>query len=273
MEIMAERTTSVWDSLKVRLDVLFGQLYDYHGAIEKPEVGSDEVWAAPPNLPKEVATPREYFKHYFQSQYQVQTKNECVTSAAVMGMNIMKDRAASDNLESVQFISNLSLEKYTSDLDSLRILGWKYRIQTGVPIFEGMMTPWQAVLALRNHAKELKEKYQRSFKLRLKPWCTVEDLIENLRQGKVMLIHGAWQIKLTTAKKEFRHLPFLGGMPHTMLLVGYIPKTDEWQILDPAKNAPSISSMTTKNLIENFWGRQFLFYPPRFSVLVISPDW
>lgn len=267
---MTESSTTTWDLLKARLDVLFGQLYDYHGSTEKPETGIEKIWAARPNLPAESSDPQKYFLHYFQSQLKGPTTNECVTTSAVMGMNIMEDMAASKG-QAIQFISNLRLEEYTSDLDSRGIKGWLYRFSTTSPL-PGMMTPWQAVLALRHHARKLSAKYGRSFKLRLKPWCTVDDLVENLKQGKVMLIHGAWQIKLATAQKD-RHLPFLGGMPHTMLLVGYDPGTDSWLILDPARNAASIHSMTTNKLIEDFWGRQFLFYPPRFSVTVISPDW
>jgi len=269
---MAENTTTTWELLKARLDNIFGQLYDYHGATEKPDAGPGKIWASPSNLPDESQDPQEYFLHYFQSQLKGPTTNECVTTSAVMGMNIMEDRAASGAQEPIQFIANLRLEDYTRDLDSRGIKGWLYRFSTTSPL-PGMMTPWQAVLALRHHAKKLKSKYGRSFKLRLRPWCTVDDLIDNLKQGKIMLIHGAWRIMLTTAKKD-RHLPFMGGMPHTMLLVGYDPGTDSWLILDPAKNPPaSIRPMTTAKLIEDFWGRQFLFYPPRFSVTEIIPGW
>jgi len=269
---MAQSTTTTWDMLKATLDNILGRLYNYHGATQKPETGTEPVWTAPSNLPEGTTSPQEYFLHYFQSQSSVPTKNECVTTAAVMGMNIMKDRAASGNLGPVQFISNLSLKEYTSNLDKRGILGWKYRIQTGIPIFEGMMTPWQAVLALRDHAKKTKKDHGRSYKARLSPRCTVNDLINNLKQGNIMLIHGAWGIKLATAIKD-RHLPFIGGMPHTMLLVGYDPGTDHWLILDPARNLPpTIRHMKTEELIKDFWGRKFLFYPPRFSVTVIYPD-
>lgn len=268
---MAQSTSTSWDSLKASLDNFLGRLYDYHGTPQTPQTGTETIWAAPPNLPKETPDARGYFLHYFQSQNQVTTKNECVTTAAVMGMNIMEDRAASGDQGTVQFISNLSLKKYTSDLDKLRILGWKYRIQTGIPIFEGMMTPWQAVLALRDHAAKLKNDYKKSFNIRLSPRCTVDNLIDNLKQGNVMLIHGAWRIKLTDPSN--RHLSFIGGMPHTMLLVGYDPEKDQWFLLDPARNPPSsLNAMKTQELISEFWGRKFLFYPPRFSVTIISPE-
>ena len=269
---MAESTTTTWDTLKARLDIVLGQLYDYHESIEKPEAGTEKIWAAPSNLPDELPNPQEYFLHYFQTQLTGPTPNECVTTSAVMGMNIMEDHATSRDKEPIQLIANLRLEEYTHDLDARGLRGWLYRFSTTSPL-PGMMTPWQAVFALRQHARRLKTQYGRSFKLHIKPWCTVNDLIDYLKQGKVMLIHGAWKIRLATAKKDY-HLPFLGGMPHTMLLVGYDPATDSWLILDPAKNLPpSIRTMTTENLIKEFWGRQFLFYPPRFSVTTISPDW
>lgn len=269
---MAETTTTTWDSFKARLDNVFRWLYDYHGTTEKPILVTEKIWASPPNLPAESSDPQNYFLHYFQSQLSGPTTNECVTTSAVMGMNIMEDLAASDTQTPLQFISNLRLEEYTRDLDARGLRGWLYRFSTTSPL-PGMMTPWQAVLALKNHSRKLKAKYGRSYKLRLRPWCTVDDLIGNLKQGKIMLIHGAWRIMLSTAKRD-RHLPFMGGMPHTMLLVGYDPENDSWLILDPAKNLPpSIRAMTTQKLLAEFWGRQFLFYPPRFSVTVISPDW
>lgn len=268
---MGESTTTFWDSVKTTLDNFLWRLYDYHREIEKPDIEIEEIWATSSLLPKESPNPLKFFLHYFQSQQSVPTKNECVTTAAVMAMNIMEDRIASDGSKPIQFTSNLSLKKYTSDLDERGIFGWKYRIQTGVPIFEGMMTPWQAVLALRDHAAKLKENFGKSYKVRLRPWSSINDLINHLKHGSIMLIHGAWRIQLATAKRD-RHLSFIGGMPHTMLLVGYVTKNDTWQILDPAKKDASIRSMTTNELITGFWGRKFLFYPPRFSITVISPD-
>ena len=268
---MAPSITTNLNTLKSTLDSILGRLYDYRGSIQKPAAGTSQVWAAPPNLPAGLSDARGYFLHYSQSQNQVKTKNECVTTAAVMGMNIMEDRAAAGNQGPIQYKANLRLEEYTSNLDKRGILGWKYRIQTGIPIFEGMMTPWQAVLALRDHAASLKKEYGKSFNIRLSPRCTVDNLIANLKQGNVMLIHGAWRIKLTDPSN--RHLSFLGGMPHTMVLVGYDPGEDHWFLLDPAHPyTPSLKAMKTQELITEFWGRKFLFYPPRFSVSIITPE-
>lgn len=259
-------------STQSTMDDFLGLFYDYHGSIQRPNSTKEKVWAAPSNLPKVSLDPQNYFLHYFQSQLKGPTTNECVTTAAIMGMNIMEDRAASRDQEPIQHIANLRLEDYTQDLDARESAGWLYRFSTK-SFLPGMMTPWQAVLALRHHAEKLNTKYGRSYNVRLRSGYTVNDLIDNLKQRHIMLIHGAWRILWATAIRD-RHLPFLGGMPHTMLLVGYDPEIDSWLFLDPARNyPPSIHSMTTKKLIVEFWGRKFLFYPPRFSVTVISPDW
>jgi hypothetical protein len=258
-------------SLKATLDTILDGLYEYHGSIHNPEVEKKMVWAAPLNLPKDVLDLGEYFLHYFQSQGRDPTPNECVTTSVVMSMNIMEDRVASGNMQPIQYISKLLLKDYTRDLDALRILGWKYRFSSD-SLLPGMMTPWQAVLALKDHAATLKAKYGRSYKIQLKPWCTINDLINNLKQGKIMLIHGAWRIPLTASTN--RYLAFIGGMPHTMVLVGYEPEADQWFLLDPGlPPTPTFRRMKTEELLTKFWGRKFLFYPPRFSITIITPDY
>lgn len=267
---MAPSTNTNLDKLKSTLDSILGRLYDYRGSIQKPAAGTSQVWAAPPNLPTGSPDPRDYFLHYFQSQNGGPTTNECVTTSVVMSMNIMEDRAVSGSTGPIQYRASLKLEAYTRDLDARGIMGWKYRFSTRSPL-PGMMTPWQAIIALRDHAAALKAKYGKSYKVRLSPRCTVNNLIDHLKQGNIVLMHGAWCIKITASSN--RHLAFMGGMPHTMLLVGYDPNADQWLLLDPAKHPPaSFRAMKTQELITGFWGRKFLFYPPRFSVTIIIPE-
>jgi hypothetical protein len=72
-------------------------------------------------------------------------------------------------------------------------------------------------------------------------------------------------------------LAWLGGMPHTMVLVGYDAGQDVWMILNPAdpwltdRGTPALVALfrlTTQQLMD-FWGRQFLFYPPRFAITTL----
>ncbi|NOT03775.1 MAG: hypothetical protein HOP27_04165 [Anaerolineales bacterium] len=214
-----------------------------------------------------------YFLHYFQSQNNGPTKNECVTTSALMSMNMLKDWAASQ--QGCPCEPDRDIETYTHELDALGLQGWKYRFSTNSPL-PGMMTPWQALITLKDHAKSLKEKYQKSYRVKLSAHNKLMDLIEHLRQGSIILIHGAWQIPL----ERNPLLAFLGGMPHTMLLVGYDGNTSQWLLLNPSdpssnKNnetaTPKIYKMNTKQLMD-FWGRKFLFYPPRFSFTAVTLD-
>lgn len=279
---MARSKTTTLENFKVSVNTAINRalsgLYDYQGPIPRLEGVNGHIWAAPSNLPEESREPREYFLHYFQSQGLGPTRNECVTTSAVMAMNIMEDRIASTIAGPVRYVSNLMLEDYIRELDARGFFGWKYRFSTKSPL-PGMMSPWQAVIALGNHAAKLKEKYGKSYQVQLKPGCTLDDLIKHLTAGKIMLTHGAWHIKLTDPIN--RHLAFMGGMPHTMLLVGYDAAEAEWIFLNPAEPwitdrkshmASALYHMKTEKLITDFWGRMFLFYPPRFSITVITPD-
>jgi len=278
---MARSSTTTWEnfklSFKTGLDTALGRLYDYHNPVRKPAAVNGRIWATPTNLPSESPEPWAYFLHYFQTQGLGPTRNECMTTSAVMSMNIMEDRIASTYPEPIRYISNLMLEDYIRELDARGILGWNYRFSTGSPL-PGMMTPWQAVIALRRHAAKLKVEYGKSYKVQLKSSRTLDDLVKDLTDGKIILIHGAWRIKLTDPNNS--HLAFMGGMPHTMVLVGYDAADDEWIFLNPAEPwitnrkshiASALYQMKTEKLITDFWGRKFLFYPPRFSITVLTP--
>jgi hypothetical protein len=270
IDLMAKSKANSWQrfklSLRAALDTDLTRLYGYQGPIDLPDGVDRPIWAASVDL----VDPPGYFLHYFQSQQRGPTTNECVTTAVVMSMNILEDRISAAHAQPIQCISNLLLEEYTRDLDARGLSGWRYRFSTNSPL-PGMMTPWQAVLALKDHAFKLKAKYGRSYTIRLKPRCTVNDLISNLKQGNIILIHGAWQNPLTSSSN--RHLAFLGGMPHTMLLVGYDPDAEHWFLLDPGyPPEAAFRSMTTPELLKNFWGRKFLFYPPRFSITILTPE-
>jgi hypothetical protein len=237
-----------------------------------------DAWGAPPALLESMNSKADYFLHYFQSQGLGPTSNECVTTSAVMAMNMMEDRIACDpNEAAFHFQANLMIEDFIRDLDSQGISAWKYRFSTR-SMLPGMMPPSGARRALRAHAAKLKQKYGRSYSVKTHSYLTANDLIEALEQQEIILLHGAWQKKLSDPKD--RQLALMGGMPHTMLLVGYEPGQDAWSLLNPAEPwltsrmtefHPHLFRMNTPQLID-FWGRKFLFYPPRFSITTLTEE-
>jgi hypothetical protein len=264
-------------SLLTALDSALDKFYGYRGPCDPPKRANGEIWPVPANLLTGSLQPSEYFLHYFQSQGYGPTPNECVTTSVVMGMNMLEDRIASGGVGPIRYVSDLRLEEYVRTLDGHGFSGWKYRFSTKSPL-PGMMTPWQGILALKDHAAQLKAKYGKSYTIQLDPGRSVDDLIQNLQRYRIILLHGAWPISLTGPANI--QLAFIGGMPHTMLLVGYDASRDQWSMLNPAdpwltQRPPvppgQLYQMTTQKLMQ-FWGRKFLFYPPRFSITTITPE-
>ncbi len=264
------------------LDAFLDKLYRNRLDENPPSRISGQVWGMPSSsLPfpwvSDWSHRESYFLHYFQSQGYGPTTNECVTTSALMSMNMLKDWVALHEGHTAE--PDWTIEDYTRELDSRGFWGWKYRFSTRSPL-PGMMTPWQAIFALKDFSKALAKKYGRSFKVKLSARRKLLDLIESLREGNIILIHGAWQMTLDKNNKKLGHNPLLallGGMPHTMVLIGYDGDTAQWLLLNPADPWPSdkqkpitpkISRMSTKQLMD-FWGRKFLFYPPRFAFTTI----
>jgi hypothetical protein len=269
------------------MDKFLDRIYGYRGAGENPKEVNGQIWAMPkmelplpwvckdPSSPGECIQPGEpYFLHYYQSQWDGPTLNECVTTAVLMCKNILTEWIAGRTNKPVE--SNQRIEEYARELDKLRIRGWLYRFPTK-SILPGMMHPRQGVKVLRDLSIELGIRFRNTFSVKLISGHTVEDLAQLLEDGKLLILHGAWHQKFWS--KNF-HLALMGGMPHTMVLVGYDALTDKWVLLNPAHPMqrdrrepikPTLYKMTTEKLME-FWGRRFLLYPPRFSITIISID-
>jgi hypothetical protein len=271
-----------------RLDGILDWLYRNHEKSGRHERIRGQFWAMPPRpISTQAAGEQrtgpqpgeEFFLHYYQNQrYDSLTDNECVTTSVVMSMNILKDWIAASTGHPAE--PDRILGEFTRSLDSLGVKAWVYRFSSK-SFFPGFMTPWQAVLRLRQHAADLKRKYGKSFKVKLSAWHTVEDLMERLRAGKLILLHGAWKMSIDPKKPGYNPLlGWLGGMPHTVVLVGYDGETDTWSLLNPAEPwpkdhntpvEPKLQKLHTQELMD-FWGRQFLFYPPRFAITTITVD-
>ena len=279
-----------WSKLIQRLDAFLDRLYQNRWNADPPQGINGQVWGMPAttvHFPWESDSSAEnkwhkssYFLHYFQSQGYGPTTNECVTTSALMSMNMIKDWMALQHGHPIE--ADRSIEEYTHHLDMLGLRGWIYRFSTQSPL-PGMMTPWQAVVALKNFGNRLKGKYGKSYRVKLSARRKVLDLIEHLRAGDLILIHGAWQMTLDRNNKQLGYnalLAFLGGMPHTMLLIGYDGDESQWLLLNPADPwpankyspvTPKLYKMNTLQLMD-FWGRKFLFYPPRFALTTITMD-
>ncbi len=286
----ASALSQAWSRFIYRFDAFLDGLYRNRQNADSPGGIIGRVWGMPSmaqpfpweyESPNKNAKPEEiYFLHYFQSQGYGPTTNECVTTSTLMSMNMLKDLLALRQGHPLE--ADRKIAEYTRDLDGLGIRGWKYRFSTRSP-FPGMMTPWQAILALRDFSRNLAQKYGKSYKVQLRVRQTLNDLIELFRDGNIILIHGAWQMTFDRNSKEHGYNPLLtllGGMPHTMLLIGYDGDTSQWLLLNPADpwlsdthppSKPKLFRMNTQQLMD-FWGRKFLFYPPRFALTTIILD-
>jgi hypothetical protein len=271
-----------------RLDGFLDWLYRNREKSGHHERIRGQLWAMP-SVPMSQARAEEqgqklppgedYFLRYYQNQrYGSLTDNECVTTSVVMSMNILKDWAAASTGHPPE--PDQILGEFTGSLDQLGMKAWRYRFSSK-SFLPGFMTPWQAVITLRSHSAKLKKNYGKSFKVRLSAWHTIEDLVERLQAGKLILLHGAWKMSIDPKKPGYNPLlGWLGGMPHTVVLAGYDGETDTWSLLNPADPwppdhktpvKPKLQKLTTQELMD-FWGRQFLFYPPRFAITTITLD-
>ena len=263
-------------SLSDRIDVVLSRIYNYHGD-PKPPKATKDTWGVPAQFPPGKGGAGEYFLHYFQSQGLGPTTNECVTTSTVMAMNMIEDRIRAGKGSPLRFEAVLLIEDYIRELDAQGIAGWRYRFSTRSP-FPGMMPPGGTRRAMRAHAARLKHSCGRSYSVETRFHQSVDDLIQALEEEKIILLHGAWQKRLSDAQD--RLLALVGGMPHTMLLAGYEHEQGFWDLLNPAEPwlksrtteyHPHLFRMTTEQLVD-FWGRRFLFYPPRFAVTLLSEE-
>lgn len=265
------------------LDGVFDRLYRSKATISPMTNVHAMVWAALPQLQEIDQDNRaieEFFLGYFQSQGYGPTRNECVTTCVLMSMNILTDLAAIRKGHTPP--PQRKLRDYTAELDRRSWRGWIYRFSSS-SLLPGMMTPWQGLITLKEFARQIKKRYSSSLIIKLSKGHTPHDLISMLKEGRLILLHGAWKVTLDEQEKRHPYHPLqaiLGGMPHTMLLAGYDAVNDEWLFMNPASPwpanvnmdvNPSFFRMRTSGLLE-FWGRRFIFYPPRFSATTLTME-
>ena len=137
--------------------------------------------------------------------------------------------------------------------------GWRYRFPARSPL-PGMMPPSGSAPRHARPRRAAEGSHRASYTAKTRVHMSVEGLVPALAAGKVVLLHGAWQKRLSDPRD--RHLALLGGMPHTMLLAGYEPAADNWSLLNPAEPwlarrdtpyHPHLFRMNTPQLMD-FWG-------------------
>ncbi len=262
-EMPKQMVTVAYNSY-VWADKKLDQIYDYQGPVNPPTGITGQLWSALPGV-----LPGNYILNNYQvSQFPPKwpSLNECVTAATIQDMNMMQDILASKF--GIPSIPHSDLASFTTMFDSLGPRNWVARAPANIPVIGGMLLPQQAERVLNAHGDLLRENYGCGYSAQLTSGNTVDNLIANLQNGYPTSIHVAGPVSLFDPIGN--HLALVGGYPHTVTLVGYDATTDTWKILDPMKNT-TYTEWDTDQLMDN-WGRQFLFYPPRFAMTTLIPD-
>jgi hypothetical protein len=224
-------------------------------------------------------------EHYYQNQGMVQRTGavECVTTAVVMVMNMMKDRVAHEFKESAW--PDIAVKEYAARLDRMGWRGLRFRIPSDfiLKAARGWMHPvWQAPVVLKQWAQELKKGYGISYEVKQTWGNSLENIGRALRAGSFVLVHGLWQV---TDTRDIHYL--FGGLPHTMLPVKIDRQANKVLFLNPAGPgprtiqmdkpvtfpAPALYDMPTGEFLA-FWGRKSLLnlYTRPFTMTVVIPD-
>jgi hypothetical protein len=221
------------------------------------------IWAAFPGVSP--STSSDFiFNNYHVDQYVNGTwpsKNECVTAATIQTMNIMQDIL--DEKFGIGQIPHDDLPSFAAKFDAGGLRNYFLRPPADSGTFGGMMLPQNAVKVLNRHGNELRATYGCGYTAELTSGNIPDDIIQNLQNGYPTNLHIAFDAKGSD-------LSWLGGHPHTVTVVGHDPASDAWYILDPAIST-DYRKWNTNELIDH-WGRQFTFYPSRFSMTTLIPD-
>jgi hypothetical protein len=245
----------------------------YYGPAEKPAAASGQVWQPFPALSKP-PTPNTVFDRYFVDQSPKTgsppspwpSMNECVTAATIQAMNIAQDIAA--RVAGVPPEPHTDLEGWAREHDTGEWRDWIIRPPAETFFVGGMMHPYTAAWALKDHAASLRQETGCGYEVMRSSGNSVDDLYYNIEHGYPTTLHLANYIP---NPKGLDILPaLLGGMPHTVTVAGYNANTDTWYILDPG-DSRGLATWSTPELMQR-WGRRFLLYPPRFSMTTIIPD-
>ncbi len=270
---------SWWKNIFALADKIDTWEFSYRGETPSLQPGlSAELWLAPALLPPG-STPAGKAVCYSQCQFDIPRSGgvECVTTSAVIARNLVKDQIAAQT--GLPKLPDLSVVDFTNASNRAGMAEWKYRLPSSLSLVGGFMHPTlQLPKVLDRFAVELQDQYPLTFSHEFSSYNTPQDLIDNLRDGRVTLIHGVWEgLYVNPANGSFKFdiaIP-LGGFPHTMPLVMYSAGTDQWWFYhlgwrhtDPGDG---FYKMSTKDLVK-FWGRHYIFntYTRPFSMTTLT---
>jgi len=205
----------------------------YHGPpIPAPQGLSETLWLDRPGR----GTPQEdeaYHLSKWQNQFYGMTDNECVTTSTLIAMNMMDDYACAASGAGAD-LPDRDIETFTRALDEGGVLAWlRYRLPSPL----GFMLPKQhAPQMLKDYAATLLARYGLAFEVEFSSGNTVQDLLDALQGGTITLLHGMTDqdvLRLVDGRPALNPPGFIGGMPHTVVLVGYDPGAQAWLLNDP----------------------------------------
>jgi len=186
---------------------------------------------------------------------------------------------------------DLTVDDYVNNLDKMKVDGLKYRVPSYVPVTGGWMHPrLQMPKALDAVSEELENEYGCSFTYKQDKWNSYNDIAEEVRNGNLVLIHGAWNVrpKLSTWETLTNPHAWIGGSPHTM---GPVVKMDANSITDVNTDG-NLINMPKEDFMK-FWGEPtnvqvpvpkwmpewlrvkltpYAAYTPARTMTVITPD-
>jgi len=240
-------------------------VYGYHGPANPPKDVTGQLWMPLPGASSS-SSPSYILDNYRVDQLHVPiwpSNNECVTAATIQDMNMIQAILA--DKFGIPELVHMDLPTFASAFDAQPL--WLLRPPADTPVVGGMLHPYAAATVMQGHADWLRANFGCGYHVELTSGNTTDDLIENLQNGYPTSIHISQRVALFENGK-FNYLALLGGMPHTVTLAGYDAAADEWIILDPADQH---EKWHTSDLMD-YWGRQFIGYPPRFAMTTLIPD-
>jgi Bacterial Ig domain/Bacterial Ig-like domain len=271
-ERIKKGASAAWTGAMVSLDNFLDEhFYDYNGPHDPPQGVQGQITL---NFPSPIES-------YHQNQYNIHGNTgpvECVTTSAVSAVNMMNEWAAQQ--VGATPLTDINIVDFTDSLNSLGPQAVRYRDEPGHTRYLGIaqtggwMHPRNQMLNLLNdYSTVLDQQYGCSYQVQQTSGNDVNDLIDNLQNNRITLIHGVWDDDpMVDANGKIDYLHLLGGTPHTMMVTGYDATTDQWRMLDTGGNA--FTYMSTEELYDTFWGRHYIFntYTPRFTITTITPD-
>jgi hypothetical protein len=247
--------------------------YGYHGPVNLPTGVTGQLWMPAPSWftgpPEDYMLKRDHvdqFPTVGKASIPWPSRNECVTAAMLQALNMIQDQMA----ERVGIAPGppMDLHGFAFEWDA-HPRNWLWRLPANVPLGGGMLSPHNAALVLNTYADQMRTNWGCSFRVELTSGNAVDALIENLQNGYPTMLHFSQDIDFF-GNKGLQLPALLGGLPHTVTLAGYDANTDIWMILDPGIET-GYTRLHTDELMAQ-WGRQFLFYPPRFAMTTLIPD-